>query len=59
MLVQQEHARLQRHGDGLGLGLPITRVKHRLAADAALGRGREVQKQRPGRARLDGPAVDV
>ncbi len=56
MFVQKEHPRLKRHGNLLlgGGRLAMVRVKDGLAADAALGGGREVEEEGPGRPHGDG-----
>lgn len=53
VLMQKQHTRLQRHGDLLGAQLAVVRVEDGLAADTALGGGREIEEEGPGGLDLD------
>lgn len=62
VLVQQQHARLERYDNFLSSRLAIVRIEDGFAANTAIGRGSEVQKKRPCGAdgfRVEGQIVGV
>ena len=62
VLVQEQHTRFERYNNLLGSRLAVVRIKDGLAAHTAVGRGSEVQKQRPGGAdgfRVESQVVGV